>query len=62
MKLKNIARVGGVPLLRRSLDAIHQAEVFDSIWVSTDHDLIAEEAEKGNFFLNILSRYGFVFV
>ncbi|XP_066979149.1 N-acylneuraminate cytidylyltransferase A isoform X2 [Macrobrachium rosenbergii] len=44
---KNLARLEGKPLLLRTLEVMHQAKCFDSIWVSTDDDKIAEYAEKG---------------
>ena len=42
--LKNLATVGGVPLLIRALDAMLDADCFDAIWVSTDHGEIARAA------------------
>jgi len=46
IKLKNIQRIDGVSLLGISLTALQQAKLFDTIWVSTDHDEIAEEAAR----------------
>lgn len=46
IKLKNIQRIDGVSLLGISLTAIQEVKRFNSIWVSTDHAAIAEEAEK----------------
>lgn len=58
--LKNLAKVGGRSLLRRSLEAIfktrrfstdlqcHRSEGFSSVWVSTNHKLIADEAIRFN--------------
>lgn len=44
--LKNIQRIDGVTLLGIALTALQQSKIFQSIWVSTDHPLIAEEAER----------------
>lgn len=49
IKLKNIQRIDGVSLLGISLTALQQVKGFDSIWVSTDHEEIADEAEKCEF-------------
>ncbi|CRK94158.1 CLUMA_CG007677, isoform A [Clunio marinus] len=46
IKLKNIQRIDGVTLLGISLTELQQANKFDTIWVSTDHQDIADEAEK----------------
>jgi Cytidylyltransferase len=46
IKLKNIQRIDGISLLGISLTALQQVKRFDSIWVSTDHEEIAEEAER----------------
>lgn len=47
IKLKNIQTVDGVSLLGLSLTALQDcSKCFDSIWVSTDHELIAQEAER----------------
>lgn len=46
IKLKNIQRIDGISLLGISLTALQEIKRFDSIWVSTDHAEIAEEAEK----------------
>lgn len=43
--LKNLAKVNGVSLLGRTLRIIHNSNVFDELWVSTDHQRIADEAE-----------------
>ncbi|XP_077284888.1 CMP-sialic acid synthase, partial [Arctopsyche grandis] len=47
IKLKNLVKVGNVTLLARSINALFGANAFESIWVSTDHELIAQEARKG---------------
>lgn len=46
IKLKNIQRIDGISLLGISLTALQEVKRFSSIWVSTDHEDIAEEAEK----------------
>ncbi|MEU8176721.1 N-acetylneuraminate synthase family protein [Microbispora hainanensis] len=42
--LKNLEKVGGVPLVARAVDACLRAELVDDVVVSTDHDRIAEVA------------------
>lgn len=44
--LKNLQKVGGHSLLEISLTAIKETKIFASVWVSTDHYLIVEEASK----------------
>lgn len=46
IKLKNIQKIDGVTLLGISLTEIQRTGMFESIWVSTDHEDIASEAEK----------------
>ncbi|CAO1337305.1 unnamed protein product [Diamesa serratosioi] len=46
--LKNIQRIDGLSLLGIALTAMQQSKIFQTIWVSTDHPLIAEEAAKYN--------------
>ena len=46
IKLKNIQQIDGVTLLGISLTEIQRSNLFESIWVSTDHEDIALEAEK----------------
>ncbi|RGA03675.1 sialic acid synthase [Microbispora triticiradicis] len=43
--LKNLEKVGGIPLVARAVDACLRAELVDEVVVSTDHDLIARAAE-----------------
>lgn len=43
--LKNLVKVNGISLLGRAILVSSNANVFSSIWVSTDHDKIAAEAE-----------------
>ncbi|XP_073724686.1 N-acylneuraminate cytidylyltransferase A [Misgurnus anguillicaudatus] len=45
--LKNIKPLAGIPLIRWVLRATIDAELFDSVWVSTDHDEIEREAKDG---------------
>ncbi|QOS59606.1 acylneuraminate cytidylyltransferase [Thermobifida fusca] len=42
--LKNLARVGGRPLVARAVDACRRADLVDMVVVSTDHDGIAAVA------------------
>lgn len=44
--LKNLQKVGGRTLLARAIDAAHGAHGIDRVVVSTDHDGIAQEAER----------------
>jgi YrbI family 3-deoxy-D-manno-octulosonate 8-phosphate phosphatase len=44
--LKNLALVGGVPLVTRAVRASLRAELVDQVVVSTDHDEIAETARQ----------------
>ncbi|WP_084774666.1 N-acetylneuraminate synthase family protein [Nonomuraea candida] len=44
--LKNLALVGGVPLVTRAVRACLRAELVDEVVVSTDHDGIAETARQ----------------
>uniref|UniRef100_A0A3P9I4M2 N-acylneuraminate cytidylyltransferase n=1 Tax=Oryzias latipes TaxID=8090 RepID=A0A3P9I4M2_ORYLA len=44
--LKNIKKLAGVPLIGWVLRAAHDSGLFDSVWVSTDHDEIAEVAKS----------------
>lgn len=46
IKLKNVQRIDGISLLGLSLTALQDARKFETIWVSTDHEVIADEAEK----------------
>ncbi|KAI1882313.1 hypothetical protein AGOR_G00249390 [Albula goreensis] len=43
--LKNIKMLAGVPLIGWVLRAAIESEVFDSVWVSTDHDEIEKVAK-----------------
>lgn len=44
--LKNIQKIDGVSLLGISLTALQRAKRFETIWVSTDHQQIADEASR----------------
>ncbi|MEV5323818.1 N-acetylneuraminate synthase family protein [Nonomuraea sp. NPDC052634] len=44
--LKNLALVGGVPLVTRAVRACLRSELIDRVVVSTDHDGIAETARQ----------------
>ncbi|MFC5829738.1 cytidylyltransferase domain-containing protein, partial [Nonomuraea insulae] len=44
--LKNLALVGGVPLVTRAVRACLRADLVDQVVVSTDHDGIAETARQ----------------
>uniref|UniRef100_A0A1A7W7G1 N-acylneuraminate cytidylyltransferase n=1 Tax=Iconisemion striatum TaxID=60296 RepID=A0A1A7W7G1_9TELE len=44
--LKNIKKLAGVPLLAWVLRAAADSEMFDSVWVSTDHDEIENVAKS----------------
>ncbi|GGK93312.1 hypothetical protein Sme01_59010 [Sphaerisporangium melleum] len=43
--LKNLAKVGGTPLVARAVASCREAELIDEVVVSTDHDTIAAVAE-----------------
>lgn len=47
--LKNIVKLGNSTLLGRALNTLNQCNFFEDIWVSTDHEKIAEEAKKCEF-------------
>lgn len=44
--LKNIKKLAGVPLIGWVIRAAFDSGVFDSVWVSTDHDDIADVAKN----------------
>lgn len=44
--LKNLAPVGGIPLVTRAVRACAQAELIDQVVVSTDHEGIAQAARE----------------
>lgn len=49
IKLKNLVKIGNHSLLMRSLNSIRESKVFESVWVSTDHEVIEKEAIEGMF-------------
>lgn len=56
--LKNLAKVGDISLLGRALNAVHKChQCFDEVWVSTDNELIAEEARRYNSNVHYRSSY-----
>ncbi|XP_033121541.1 N-acylneuraminate cytidylyltransferase-like [Anneissia japonica] len=46
IKLKNVKLLAGIPLIGWVLRATIDSGVFDSVWVSTDHDEIARISEE----------------
>lgn len=60
IKLKNIQKIDGVTLLGISLTEIQRTSLFESIWVSTDHEDIAIEAEKCELFAYCIRFFLFV--
>jgi Sialic acid synthase len=52
--LKNLAKVGGVPLVARAVGSCLRAELIDEVVVSTDHPGIAEVAEAAG--ARVISR------
>jgi YrbI family 3-deoxy-D-manno-octulosonate 8-phosphate phosphatase len=52
--LKNLAKVGGIPLVARAVDSCLRAELVDEVVVSTDHAEIAEAAEAAG--ARVISR------
>ncbi|XP_022905129.2 N-acylneuraminate cytidylyltransferase A [Onthophagus taurus] len=51
--LKNLSLIGNLTLLEKSLGVIESAQVFDSIWVSTDNEEIALKASRVNVHYNV---------
>jgi len=49
INLKNLAEVGGLSLLARTIITIKNSSCFKHIWVSTDDKRIAFEALKCEF-------------
>lgn len=47
--LKNIAKFGNSSLISNALHHIKEVRNFNSIWVSTDNNLIASEVNKRKF-------------
>jgi len=46
LKKKNLREVGGVPLIARAIRKCKQADVFDEIWVNSEHTAFGEIAEQ----------------
>ncbi|XP_055676721.1 N-acylneuraminate cytidylyltransferase [Lutzomyia longipalpis] len=44
--MKNLAKLNGESILLRALRTIKNSRIFSEIWVSTDNDLIANEAKS----------------
>lgn len=58
IRLKNLAKVAGISLLGRALRIIHNCRnCFDEVWVSTDNELIAQEAHRFNARVHYRSDY-----
>lgn len=58
IRLKNLATVAGISLLGRALRIIHNCRnCFDEVWVSTDNELIAQEAQRFNARVHYRSVY-----
>lgn len=56
--LKNLAIVASISLLGRALRIIHNCHnCFDEVWVSTDNELIAREAQHFNARVHSRSDY-----
>lgn len=47
--LKNLQKIDNQSLINISLTAIKGTGIFDAIWLSTDHDLIARIAMKRRY-------------
>lgn len=55
---KNLAKIGGISLLGRALRVIHNCRnCFQEVWVSTDDELIAQEARRYNANVHYRSKY-----
>lgn len=55
---KNLAKIAGVSLLGRALRIAHNCHnCFQEIWVSTDNELIAQEARRYNANVHYRSEY-----
>lgn len=58
IRLKNLATVAGVSLLGRALRIIHNCHnCFNEVWVSTDNNSIAQEAQRFNARVHYRSDY-----
>lgn len=55
---KNLAKIDGISLLGRALRIIHNCrKCFREVWVSTDSELIAQEARRYNANVHYRSEY-----
>lgn len=55
---KNLAKIAGISLLGRALRVIHNCrDCFHEVWVSTDDELIAQEARRYNANVHYRSEY-----
>lgn len=55
---KNLAKVAGVSLLGRALRVIHNCRnCFREVWISTDNELIAQEARHYNANVHYRTEY-----
>lgn len=52
--LKNLQQVGDKSLLEIAVRAAQKSILFDSVWVSTDHELIARETEKCKYIIECI--------
>ena len=46
LKRKNLRELGGVPLITRAIRKCIIADVFDEIWVNSEHPTFGEIAEQ----------------
>ena len=46
LKQKNLRELGGTPLIARAIRKCKRADVFDEIWVNSEHTAFGEIAEK----------------
>lgn len=46
IRLKNLAKLNGTSLLGRSIKVLKEFRRFRDVWVSTDNQEIADEADK----------------
>lgn len=58
IRYKNLAKLANVTLLGNALRIIHNCRnCFTEIWVSTDNELIAQEAYRYNAFVHFRSEH-----
>ncbi len=46
LKLKNLALVGGSPLIYYSIDAAKNSKIFNKIFINSDHDVFGDVAKR----------------